>query len=173
RVGLESTPTLIATLVYDFVVLPLIMWNIWTSRNKYIFEDIQLKITFQAFDEHSLPTSRPIRDVRWQSGDKDAIILDLDGGALTNNPRKLGFGGLVRNHEGVGCYTEEKINDFLMGNVKEEFHSFESSGTGSSCGDPVIAGTWSWRLCTLFSAGVFKSHILGKCLLKLVRFVIL
>jgi len=34
----------------------------------------------------------------WNKGDKDVIILNVDGSALTN-PGKAGFGGLVCNHD--------------------------------------------------------------------------
>ena len=59
----------------------------------------QLQITLQAFGKHYLPTSRPIREVCWQSGDQDVMVLNVDGSAVIN-PGQSGFGGLVRNQEG-------------------------------------------------------------------------
>jgi len=34
----------------------------------------------------------------WQHGDKDTMILDVDGSALTN-PEKAGYRGLIRKHD--------------------------------------------------------------------------
>jgi len=39
KISLENTSKILATLVYEVGILgPLIMWNIWISHNKSIFE---------------------------------------------------------------------------------------------------------------------------------------
>jgi len=41
KVGLDNTSKIIATLAAEVDILaPLLMWDIWTSRSKFIFEEI-------------------------------------------------------------------------------------------------------------------------------------
>jgi len=51
----------------------------------------------RAFGTNSLDT-RTLRTVSWQYGDKDTMILNVDGNALTN-PEKESYGGLIRKHD--------------------------------------------------------------------------
>jgi hypothetical protein len=49
------------------------------------------KVTdLQAFVKDSHPTSIVVREIWWQSGDQDAMMLNVDDSALTN-PKKSGF----------------------------------------------------------------------------------
>jgi len=60
----------------------------------------QLQVSQRAFEKTiSTALVRPTQEVCWQHGDNDTMVLIVDGSALTN-PRKAGYGGLVRNFEG-------------------------------------------------------------------------
>jgi hypothetical protein len=53
--------------------------------------------------------------VSWQHGDEDTIILNVDGSAL-NNSEKVGYGGLIRKHDGsflCGFFGSVGISNIL------------------------------------------------------------
>jgi hypothetical protein len=94
-------------------VAHIIMWNLWCTRNKLVFNGIQpivsttvstfysqLQVSQRAFDNTiSTALVRPSHEVCWQHGDNDTMVLNVNGSALTN-PGKAGYGRLVRNFEG-------------------------------------------------------------------------
>jgi len=94
-------------------IAPIIMWNLWCTRNKFVFDGIQpivsttvsavyaqLQVSQSAFNNTiSTALVRPTHEVCWQHGNNDTMVLNVDGSALTN-PGKGGYGGLVRNFEG-------------------------------------------------------------------------
>ena len=93
-------------------IAPIIMWNLWCTRNKFVFDGIQLIVSTtvsavyaqlqvsQSTFNNTISTAlvRPTHKVCWQHGDNDTMVLNVDGSALTN-PGKAGYGGLVRNFE--------------------------------------------------------------------------
>ena len=134
KVGLDNISKILATLVDEAGILaPLIMWNIWISRNKFIFEGTthvkyqiitsiftQLHVSKQAFESPTSHSHRAIREVCWNKGDEDAMILNVDGSALTN-PGKAGFGGLVRNHDGTfqfGFYGSVGLSNIFHAEIQ-------------------------------------------------------
>jgi len=44
----------------------------------------QLQVTLQVYEKHFLFASRHIREVRWQSGDQDVMVLNMGVSGLTN-----------------------------------------------------------------------------------------
>ena len=79
-------------------ISPIIMWNLWCTRNKLVFDDIQpivsttvsavyaqLQVLQRAFNNTiSTALVRPTHEVCWQHGDNDTMVLNVDCSALTN-----------------------------------------------------------------------------------------
>ncbi|KEH26098.1 hypothetical protein MTR_6g445010 [Medicago truncatula] len=93
KVGLENTSKISAILVAEVGILASSV--IWMDHNSFEVQDH--KSSFGSPTSHS---PRTTCEVCWNKGDGDAMILNVDGSALTN-PGKEGFGGLVRKHDGT------------------------------------------------------------------------
>jgi hypothetical protein len=113
-IDMNNIAKIIHKIVSDIGILAaLIMWNIWCTRNKLVFDNIQPNmhsmvvtifsqhhLAHQAFGTNSLETrTHTSRMVSWQHGDEDTMILNVDGSAL-KNPGKAGYGGPIRKHDG-------------------------------------------------------------------------
>nr|ABN09044.1 Ribonuclease H [Medicago truncatula] len=90
---------------------PIIIWKIWCSRNKCIFEDIKhsiqeigaqvLSSLHHILKAFAHPTShsvqQPARIVSWQRPSMNSVALNVDGNVFLDS--NLGsFGGLIRDH---------------------------------------------------------------------------
>lgn len=101
-------------------IAPLILWYVWCSRNKLIFEgkslspttiaadvSAQLQAVHAAFGSPSREShTRVVREVAWHNAGLEFMVLNVDG-SLLFNPCFAGFGSLVRNHLGefmIGFY---------------------------------------------------------------------
>jgi len=116
------------------IIAPLIMWNIWCTRNKLVFEGTQsvttsnvasifsqLHISHRAFGSLSSPSSTQTpREVCWQHGDNDTLVRNVEGSALTN-PGQAGYGGIVRNFDEkfmFGFYGSVGLSNILHAEIQ-------------------------------------------------------
>jgi len=82
------------------------MWNIWTYHSKFIFERTipiifsQFLVALRVFWSSSSHSRRLIREVVWKKGDRDTMVVNMDGSALTNLG-KTSFCGLVHSFDGI------------------------------------------------------------------------
>jgi hypothetical protein len=81
----------------------------------------QHHLAHQDFGTNSLDTcTHTPRMVSLQHGDKDTMILNVDGSALTN-PGKAGYGGLIRKHDGsfqLGFFDSVGISNILHAEIQ-------------------------------------------------------
>jgi len=97
NVGLNNVSYIIMTLVDEKVILALlIMWNIWISRNNFIFEGTLTKrykimlatfaqphVALHAFRSSSSPRCL-VREVGWKKRDHVTMVLNMDNNALAD-----------------------------------------------------------------------------------------
>lgn len=89
------------------------MWTLWWAQNKLVFDHRETltqillgraasfhQFIRQAYGLDDIPFMiAPVpRQVQWQRGREDTMVLNVDGRALTN-PGPAGLGGLIRNHD--------------------------------------------------------------------------
>jgi len=81
----------------------------------------QLHISHRAFGSLSSPSSAQTpREVCWQHGDNDTLVLNVDGSALTN-PGQAGYGGIVHNSGGkflFGFYGSVGLSNILHAEIQ-------------------------------------------------------
>jgi len=112
----------------------LIIWNIWCTSNKLVFEGTQSTITSVvasifsqfhishcAFRSLKSPSSaQTSREVCWQHDDKYTLALNVDGSALTN-PSQACYGGIVRNSDEkfqFGFYGSAGLSNIIHAEIQ-------------------------------------------------------
>lgn len=119
------------------VMIPCVVWFLWISRNKKVFnnQDVQattmlaqvlsmVKHIGSAFGLNQHIAHRLPKEVRWDKPDEGVCSLNVDGSAMTN-PGLAGFGGIVRDSNGKfvrGFYGSVGWSDILHAEVMAIFH---------------------------------------------------
>jgi len=100
-----------------------LIWTIFSMFSFYRLHSIfsQLHISHRAFGSLSSPSSAQTpREVCWQHGDNDTLVLNVDGSALTN-PGQAGYGGIVHNSGGkflFGFYGSVGLSNILHAEIQ-------------------------------------------------------
>lgn len=117
------------------------MWKIWCARNKLVFDGVYTSaeaivaqvraLLHEVLHEYGSETStaaKPTRKVTWVNPSEGCVAFNVDGSAITK-PGLSGFGGLIRDHNGVfilhGFYGSIGNSDILHAELMALLHGVD------------------------------------------------
>lgn len=124
------------------IVVAVVLWIIWCSCNKMLFENITDSVQSLVIRVWSLVQSilnaygltcndhlstRLPREVIWQRPVGNSVVLNVDGSAISN-PSEAGFGGLIRDSDGVflkGFFGSVGVSSILYAEVMALYHGIQ------------------------------------------------
>lgn len=121
-------------------IVPIILWIVWCSRNKCIFDDVKHNVgdlraqvwslwnhVHRAYGDSVGTSQKMVRLIAWKPLSHDCVALNVDGSVFTDSGA-AGFSGLIRDHAGnfligfygsvgVSCITHAKIMVLYKGSL--------------------------------------------------------
>lgn len=117
----------------------IVLVAMWWARNKLVFDHretppqilLDRTVSMHQFiclafglEDNFAGVAHLPRQVQWQRGSEDTMVLNVDGSALTN-PGPAGFGGLIRNHDRIflqGFHGSVGISNILHAELMALYH---------------------------------------------------